>query len=573
MIKFKQIRWSNFLSTGQYATKVDLCDKSTTLITGENGAGKSTLLDALTFSLFGKPYRTVNKPQLINSINQKNCLVELELEIGTDAYLIRRGLEPAIFEIHKNGILVDQNASKQDYQKMFEEGVLRMSYKAFCQVVILGSANYVPFMRLPASERRSVVESILDINIFSVMNQILKGKQSAVKEEISIADADINVEREKVRLNQKYLESRGKDTDTAAEQCREDIERCNEDETKLTVIIQDLDSKIKTQYDTVSDADNVNKSIGDLITIQRQLKGKIKTITNEMEFYEKNDSCPTCTQRIDPDFKTKTVKNKQEKANELQEAVGEVGESMNHAQLRMEEISSVLNTVKGLESRRSESVASLQTNKNSRRKFETRLQEFENAKKQRDDIDEQELLQLTVKLKESEDGRKELLDDQYYLGIASVLLKDGGIKSRIIKHYIPVINQIINRYLNQMGLFVSFNLDEEFNETIMSRHRDTFTYSSFSEGEKRKIDLALLFAWRTIATLKNSLHTNLLIMDEVLDGSLDDASVESFLEILKGVGEETNAFVISHKPKELLETKFNGHLTFTKKNNFSQISG
>jgi DNA repair exonuclease SbcCD ATPase subunit len=529
-------------------------------------------LDALTFALFGKPYRNINKPQLVNSVNEKNCLVELDMEVGTDSYLIKRGLEPAMFEIYKNGKLVDQDAKSKDYQKMFEEQVLRMSYKAFCQVVILGSANYVPFMRLTAAERRAVVESILDINIFSVMNGLLKSKLSKLKEELTITDADVNVEKEKVRLNQKYLENKGKNTDIAADQCRADIIKCNEDEQILIQAIEKLDHDISSKHNLIEDNDTVSKSINDLSAIQRQLKGKVKTIVNEIDFYNKNDSCPTCSQKIDPQFKSNVVENKTKKGKELQEAITDIEDSMDKANERVGQINTVLGEIRSLEVKRSQASASLQTTITNRKKLEIRLSELETVKKAQGDADEKELAKLQESLRELEDTRKEMVDDQYYLGIASALLKDSGIKSRIIKHYIPVINQIINRYLNQMGLFVSFNLDEEFNETIKSRHRDVFTYSSFSEGEKRKIDLALLFAWRTIATLKNSLDTNLLIMDEVLDGSLDDASVESFLEILRAIGDGTNAFVISHKPKELLETKFTSHLTFTKKNNFSKIA-
>jgi DNA repair exonuclease SbcCD ATPase subunit len=572
MIKFKQIRWSNFLSTGQYATTVDLCAATTTLISGENGAGKSTLLDALTFALFGKPYRNINKPQLVNSVNEKACLVELDLEIGSDKYLIRRGLEPAVFEIYKNTKLVDQDAKSKDYQKMFEEQVLKMSYKAFCQVVILGSANYVPFMRLTAAERRAVVEAILDINIFSTMNTLLKGKLSKLKEELAITEADTNVEREKVRLNLKYLENKDKDSTVAADQCRADIGKCTEDEEVLIAAIARLDKQIAERHEQITDSDTVSKSINDLGAIHRQLKGKIKTITNEIEFYQKNDSCPTCSQHIDPLFKSNVVDTKTKKSKEIGEAVEDIQDSMTKANERLAEINSVLGEIRGLETKRSQASASLQATLSNRKKLEGRLTELETTKRVQGDADEKELAKLQEALRELEDTRKEMVDDQYYYGIASALLKDSGIKSRIIKHYIPVINQIINRYLNQMGLFVSFNLDEEFNETIKSRHRDIFTYSSFSEGEKRKIDLALLFAWRTIASLKNSLDTNLLIMDEVLDGSLDDASVESFLEILRGIGGGTNAFVISHKPKELLESKFTSHITFVKKNNFSQIA-
>lgn len=569
MITFSKIRWSNFLSTGQYPTEIDLTSTNTTLITGENGAGKSTLLDALTFALFGKPYRNINKPQVVNSVNEKNCVVELEFEIAADKYKVKRGLEPAIFEIYKNGQVINQDAKSKDYQRMFEEQILRQNYKSFCQVAILGSANYTAFMELTAADRRAIVESILDINIFSQMNALLKTRQSQVKEELMIIESDLTVLREKIKLNEKYLQNREKDNDRKIELYNAEVTRCKQDEDKLREEIETLQLEVSKHLETITDSDLVNKTISDLSNISRQLKGKIKTLESEVDFYNKNDTCPTCVQKIDDEFRKKTIAAKNSKVQEVNKAIEEVAEQSSNTSERLEEIQKVSSNIRTLEIQLSDCRTSLRSTENTRKKFERMLAESEVAKASEDKTDETALEDLRKQLEEMESERKDLVENQYYYGVASNLLKDSGIKSRIIKHYIPIINQIINRYLNQMGLFVSFNLDEEFNETIKSRHRDAFTYASFSEGEKRKIDLSLLFAWRAIAQIKNSINTNLLIMDEVLDGSLDDASVESFLDILKNMNSAFNIFVISHKPKELLESKFQRHLQFAKKGNFS----
>ena len=569
MIVFKKIRWSNFLSTGQNPTEIDLSTTTTTLITGENGAGKSTLLDALTFALYGKPYRTVNKPQLINSVNEKDCMVELSMSIGTDEYFVRRGLEPAVFEITKNGEVLNQDAKSKDYQKMFEEQILRQTHKAFCQVAILGSANYTAFMELSAADRRSVVESILDINIFSQMNTLLKGKQSQTKEELGIVEADIGVLKEKIKINEKYLSSKEKDNDRRVEEYIKDIERCEKDEGILLSNIGEQHEELKKLFAAIEDKDNISKNISSLSTINRQLKNKIKSLVGEVEFYAKNDTCPTCTQKIDVSFKEKVTKAKSEKITDVQTAIVEVEEQALKTEERTKEIDSVLSKIRAVEVAISDMNSSVRSTISTKKKLQTQVENCKKSKSNEDLADEEELAKLKLQLEEIEADRKSLVENQYYYGIAYTLLKDSGIKSKIIKQYVPVINQIINKYLNQMGLFVSFHLDEEFNETIKSRYRDNFTYASFSEGEKRKIDLSLLFAWRAIAGMKNSINTNLLIMDEVLDGSLDDSSVESFLEILKNLNPNINIFVISHKPKELLESKFQRHIQFAKKGNFS----
>jgi DNA repair exonuclease SbcCD ATPase subunit len=571
MIKFKKLRWRNLLSTGQYFTEVDLVKADTTLICGENGAGKSTMLDALCFVLFGKPYRNINIPQLVNTINQKDCVVEIEFTIGQDEYKVIRGLSPKVFEVYKNAKLIDQDAKSKDYQRMFEEQILRMTYKSFCQVIILGSANYVPFMRLTAAERRSIVETILDINVFSTMNTLLKGKVSQSREELTEVESKLSVIKERIALQKKYMDERTKDENDLAQKYEDEIKEAEDKAAVLEEEISVLREKIEFHLGEIDDKETIDKTKNNLESVQRQLNSKTKNLNSSVDFYEKNDTCPTCTQHIEQEFKDSMVASLNTKKQEVEKAINDINTSLSDTNKRLEKIAGIIRVLKVTEGAIQERKSDLSGHKKFVEKTKQKLQESKNNKK--DDTKEQEALAVLAKEEEDNIGnRKEIVDTQHYYGIAATLLKDSGIKSRIIKHYIPIINKVINQYLTQMGLFVNFNLDEEFNETILSRHRDSFTYASFSEGEKKKIDLALLFAWRTIAQMKNSVSTNLLILDEVLDGSLDDAACESFLDILKGMDENTNVFVISHKPKELLESKFSRILTFVKKNNFSGIA-
>lgn len=571
MIRFEKLRWKNLLSTGQYFTELDLTRTDTTLVCGENGAGKSTMLDALCFVLFGKPYRNINLPQLVNSINQRESVVEIEFSIGKDAYKVIRGQAPKMFEVHKNGKMIDQEAKSKDYQRMFEEQILRMNYKSFCQVVILGSANYVPFMRLVAAERRAIVETILDINIFSTMNTMLKGKVSQNREEMVELEGKIAVIKERLSLQRKFLDEKTKDEKDLVEKYESEIK---EAEDRIEAIKKEMSGhqEYLTEYlEKVDDKPLIEGNKSKLDSLQKQLTSKIKSLNSSIEFYEKNDTCPTCTQSIGAEFKDSAKASLESKRKEVDGALGEIGKQMEKVMSRMEELRETILAMKEIEAEINDCKNELSMQNKFIEKTRAKL---EDAKKPKSDDtkDKEDLAKTLAQETELVEGRNELVDTQYYYGVASTLLKDSGIKSRIIKHYIPVINKVINQYLTQMGLFVNFNLDEEFNETILSRHRDTFTYASFSEGEKKKIDLALLFAWRSIAQMKNSVSTNLLILDEVLDGSLDDAACESFLDLLKGLDTDTNVFVISHKPKELLETKFSRILTFVKKNNFSGIA-
>ena len=571
MIAFETIRWRNFLSTGQYWTEIQFTKANTTLISGENGAGKSTLLDALCFVLFGKPYRNINIPQLTNSINEKDCMVEVEFTIGDDSYKVRRGLAPKVFEVYKNNDLIDQEASSRDYQRLFEETILRMSYKAFCQVVILGSANYVPFMRLTAADRRSIVEAILDINIFSTMNTLLKAKVAKTKEDLIDIESQISVAKQKVALHEKYLDNRAKDTEEREQDLRNQMEEGERNIESLSHEVDGIRGQITALLNTIQDRKNNEKALTDLAVIHKQLKGKVKSVVSEIAFYDENDTCPTCSQQIDAGFKESVKTEKQGKLQEIKEGIEEIEETVARARDRMNQIESVLNEVREKETEAVEKETSIKGIRKAIGRAKVTLDEITKQRSEDTDNDRKELDGLKNDMEEMSREREVLVDDQFHYGIAANLLKDSGIKGRIIKHYIPLINRTINRYLTQMNLFVNFTLDEEFNETIKSRHHDIFSYASFSEGEKKKIDLALLFAWRAIASSKNSVSTNLLLMDEILDGSLDDTAVEAFLEILKGFDRSVHVFVISHKPKELLESKFERHLKFVKTKNFSRL--
>jgi DNA repair exonuclease SbcCD ATPase subunit len=568
MITFKKIRWKNFISTGNNFTELSLTDASTTLISGENGSGKSTLLDALTFALFNKPYRNINLPQLTNSVNEKDCVVELEFSDEKNEYKIVRGQSPKIFEIWKDDKLLDQEAKARDGQKILEEQILHMSYKSFCQVVILGSANYIPFMRLPAAERRAVVESILDIGVFSVMNTLLKERTSQIKEESVQIDTQLAIAKERVKNQRKIIEDERKRTLSDKAWETQEVDRTNEEIEKHRKEIESMTKTIETMFESISDKDSISKKREECIALRGTIEKKIASLKKEVQFYESNNKCPTCSQSIDEEFKKSTVQSKRNKSENLNDGLSELMVKYKEVDDRLNTITDVLLEISSLQSlihKKTSDIDSLNDyigKVRGRGGDTTKLIQEEN-----------ELSRLETEESEVLDSKRELVEDNHYLGLASILLKDGGIKKKIIKHYIPVINRTINKYLSMMNFFVNFNLDDEFNETIKSRHRDVFTYASFSEGEKRKIDLALLFAWRAMAEIKNSLSTNLLILDEVLDGSLDDTSTEAFLEIMNGMrGHNVNVFVISHKSKEVLQDKFERHVQLSKKGNYSKMS-
>ena len=569
MITFKKVRWKNFLSTGNNFTEIDLDKNRTTLISGENGAGKTTLLDAITFVLFGKPYRNINIPQLPNSINEKDCLVEIEFLSGGVEYKIRRGLAPKIFEVYKSGKMMDQDAKSKDYQKMLEETILKMNYKSFCQVVILGSTNYVPFMRLPAADRRSIVEDLLDINVFSMMNTLLKSRMAQMKTDIAELEHKIELQKEKTIAQKRHIETLANKNKETIDRHEKEIEESNKQIEEHQKEIDEKRKKIEELIQTSSQI-NVDAEIQKLTDLGRSIHMEMKKLDKDISFYSTNDHCPSCSQKIDCDHKEKVLTEKTSKKSELEKGMQLQEKQITKLNEKVTEKNIIHNKIL-LEQKMIHEIDSQVSATN---KY---------VKKLRSDIDSiqsdtKNINEEQTKLKEMGQAGKELVenklklnDDMHHYSLASFLMKSTGIKSKIIKYYLPIMNKIINKYLAQMDFFVQFELNDSFEETIKSRHRDIFTYDSFSEGEKRKIDLSLLFAWRAVAQLKNSLNCNLLIFDEVLDGSLDDVATESFLSILKGLDKGTNIFVISHKSKELLQDKFQDHITFIKRNNFSKI--
>jgi DNA repair exonuclease SbcCD ATPase subunit len=563
------LKWKNFLSTGNYPTTLDLTRHRNTLISGENGAGKSTMLDALTYALFGKSFRGINIPQLPNSINEKNCEVEIEFTIGKDEYRVFRSLNPKKFEIYKNGNLIPQDAKSKDYQKILEEQILKMSYKSFTQVVILGSSNYVPFMKLTAKDRRLVVENLLDIDVFSVMNVLVKARLQMTKECVRDIDHKIELVKSKVEEKQKMVKTLQRKSTESIESYKKDIE---ETQAKIQEINHDID-KMQRNIDglltQVQDKDSISKNLLKMEGLEQQLKTKIKTIEKSLKFYKENDICPSCKQDIQDHHKECVVIAKSTEQQEVETGLTELISQIERTENRQGEINSILSTIQNIEKK----VSERQNEVGASNRYITKVQkQIEAVQGDSGDIQKStdEMNQLIGKGKEYVENRKDLVEDRHYYDIASVLLKDSGIKAKIIKHYLPIMNKLINKYLADMDFFCHFDLDENFNETIKSRHRDEFTYHSFSEGERLRIDLSLLLAWREVARLKNSVNCNLLILDEVFDSSLDSVGTEEFLKLLTTFGSRANIFVISHKSDSMTD-KFQNHIVFEKKNNFSRI--
>jgi DNA repair exonuclease SbcCD ATPase subunit len=568
MITFKTISWKNFLSTGNQPTTVQLDRKSTSLIIGSNGAGKSTILDALTFSLYGKSFRKINKGQLVNSVNEKNCFVEIEFDIGGIIWKVERGIKPNIFKIFRNDEELNQNASAIDQQKWLEQNVLKMNYKSFTQIVILGSSTFVPFMQLPVSSRREVVEDLLDIKIFSSMNDIVKGKIRLLKDEIKTLDLKKESLKDKVEMQKGFInkiESQTKNDIDKKKQLitsyEENIHNRYQDGFNLENQMQDL----KNEMEKYS---NATKRLRDFGGIKGKLSQRIGKLVGDHKFFSDNSVCPTCGQDIEESFRVNRIKDSQDKAEELRKGFEELQQAIKDEELResnfsklSQEVSSSLN---GISTNNTEITGLQRQISRLESEIQTITTEIENQS-----IEHEKLAELNESLQETYDNLAERKDKVSYQDFIYNLLKDGGVKAKIINKYLPLINQQVNRYLQMMDFYINFKLDEEFNETIETPIHEDFTYSSFSEGEKMRVDLSLLFTWREIARLKNSVNTNLLIMDEVFDSSLDGFGTEEFLKIIRFVIKDANIFVISHKTG--LEDKFDEVLKFEKIKGFSRM--
>lgn len=569
MIHFQTVRWRNFLSTGNAFTTIQLDKRPTTLIVGENGSGKSTLLDAVCFALFGKPYRNINKPQLVNTINNKNCVVEIEFNIGKKQYKIVRGMKPGIFEIWVDTVLINQDAASRDYQKYLEESILKLNYKSFTQIVILGSASFTPFMQLPAASRREVIEDILDIKIFTAMNVVLKEKLADLKSSIVQTDTKITIAKNKAQIQQDYIKTLQDDRDARITEIVNKIHEARHEIVEKHGILTHLDGDRDRCINDITDANTVIQTINKIIQQINEYRTSTTKLEKEISFYHDNDTCPKCKQGIEHDFKKNIIEDHEKEVTDIEGCISSIEGEKRQLETRLHEINTINNKISEL----TEQINSVKNDIASSERYIQRLELEKNditVKVGNIEVEKAKLKDLAKDALEIAKERSDMNELQSYYDIASVLLKDSGIKTKIIKQYLPVINKLVNKYLTAMDFFVQFTLDEKFDEIIKSRYRDDFSYESFSEGEKQRIDLALLFTWRTIAKLKNSASTNLLILDEVFDSSLDNTATDLVMTLLNTLGEGTNVWVISHKGDQLFD-KFNHVIKFEKKKNFSVI--
>jgi DNA repair exonuclease SbcCD ATPase subunit len=555
MINFTTLKWKNFLSTGNAWTEIDFERSPSTLIIGENGSGKSTLLDALTFALFNKPFRNVSKPQLINTINGKNCLVEIAFTVGTKNYTIRRGLQPRVFDITVNGEQIDKNANIRDFQKYLEESILKLNYKSFTQIVMLGSASFTPFMQLHLGARREIIEDILDISIFTSMNKVLKDKLVNLENQVRLIEGEIDIAKQKATIQEQYIKTLEDDKSSKVNEILQSIEDTNE--------------QIEKSNEKAEGITERKTALGDVETKKRQLEqfrtkfeSQITKHRRDLDFFHNTDECPTCQQGIEHDHKELMTQRDEDKISELESALQELD-------TQYSEIDKLVEQKLELDQQIMDANNETITQQRILQRLQLELSDTEN--KVGNITDEKTKLKTLAKdaLGKTKD-RTELSEQGHYYDVAKSMLQDTGIKTKIIKAYLPIINKLVNKYLQAMDFFVQFDLDETFKETIKSRHRDKFSYASFSEGEKQRIDLALVFTWRTIAKMKNSASTNILLLDEVFDSSLDVNGTEFVMELLNTIGEDTNVFVISHKGDQLFD-KFRSVVRFEKRQNYSVL--
>lgn len=553
MIKFKSVRYKNFLSTGNKVSEININDTRTTLMIGTNGAGKSTFLDAISFGLFGKPFRKVKLGQLVNSINQKNCMVELEFDVGGKEYLIKRGLKPAKFEIYVNGTMNDQMASARDSQDFLERYVLRMNERSFRQIVVLGSGSFIPFMRLGAGDRRSIIEELLDIQIFSVMNDLVKNRIGDNKDNLTNCEHQIELLEQAIRIQEEHLKSIQDNNEDAIREKKEELDQCEKQ-------ITDLNEEISGFREKIQDYNSKQTKYRKLTDFKSKITSKKAHICGQIKLVTENSECPECTQAITDEHQGKVTKKLGVKNDELDEAITDIDGQMLEVVQRINEIEDILTKI----SEKSNSISGIEEYSG---RLKKRLAETLHPVESSSD---DELSKRKNDLDDARNTKYDIQSKKHHLNTVQELLKDSGIKTVIIRNYLPLINQLINKYLSALNFYINFQLDEAFNETIKSRGRDAFQYGSFSEGEKLRIDLALLFTWREVAKLKSSVATNLLVLDEIFDSSLDSTGVEDFLGILNSLGDDTHAFVISHKGDQILD-KFGRVITVEKEQNFSKI--
>ena len=569
MIHFKTLKYKNILSTGNVFTELQLDRSPNTIVVGENGAGKSSFIDALCFVLFNKPFRDIKKNQLINSINGKDTLVEVEFSIGTNQYKVIRGIKPNIFEIYKNDTLLNQPGSSRDYQATLEDTILKLNYKSFTQIVVLGNASFTPFMQLKPYDRRIIIEDLLDIQIFSNMNTLLKDRIATNKKETQDINYQIDLTEDKIQVHRDYLEQLKQNVDEQIKSIvveRESYEQ--KYKTSETESVQ-LDKEVTELLQEVTNEHKVKKKSAKVSELLQKLHDKTHNNTKRKVFFEKNDNCPTCEQLIDLKIKAEKIEATQKTITETESAIETLVGEQEKLTIEIDKINSLQTQIQTKQIKIREHQSSMKHMKDNGKSANTRIRTLQSKNKE-DNNAESKINELNGKVGVYNETKEELSINKELLGFASSMLKDGGIKTRIIRQYIPIMNKLINKYLASLEFFVNFELDEEFNETIKSRYRDVFSYANFSEGEKMRVDLALLFTWRAIAKMKNSINTNLLILDEVFDASLDSTGCDEFLKLLQDLGTETNVFVISHKGDVLIE-KFRSKLEFQKIKNFSRI--
>ena len=563
MIKLKTVRFKNFLASGNRFVEVKLNKDPMMLVVGKNGAGKSTLIDAITFSLFGKPFKKINKGQLMNTVNEKDLMTEIEFSVGKSEWKIRRGIKPAVFEIYHNGKVMNQDAKSTDYQKYLEEKVLKLNFKSFTQIVVLGSASFVPFMQLTANDRRVIIEDILDIGIFSIMKNLVKDRSNSLKEELLDLEFKLKLLQEKIILEKKYIEELKSNSEKKQ---KSDLEKIKETEKliiKLNDEIEDHKDMVLSLINSIIDKSSILKKNKELDSYKLQINKNLKKLNKENTFFEDNENCPTCEQDIDEKFKKNKLKQILKDINEMNTGLDKLNEEVEKVDERIGEIMVCNETIQKEENIIRLKNSDIQAHNSFITKLNEELQESQEI------VDSTKMKLYESELQEYKDERLQYVEQRRYYEILNTILNDKGIKTRVIRKYLPVINNYVNKYLKDMDFFVNFQLDENFNETIKSRHRDDFSYYSFSEGEKKRIDISLLLTWRDIAAMRNSVNVNLLILDEIFDASLDQAGVDDLMKLFNFL-KNTNLFIISHK-LDVLDDKFPAKITVEKINNFSQF--